>query len=214
MRSKKLAFRKDWKAQITRSACRSSVLKSIHTIHALGCQVLTAPPHLQPYSDSLLHRSPFWLSIIKDGILTGSYRENGCHIWWRGLREYDRLKRSCIPQCIRPPHYLYGMLLKPGQGRNRICWCRLWIWSLHVFKKIHTYCISKRRNSKASIPPNYNDTYCIFSLLLLSMTIYTLQMYTVMYVSQTGHKMCQKIKIKILKHNFQKKKVEKKEKKR
>lgn len=120
MRSKKLAFRKDWKAQITRSACRSSILKSIHTIHALGCQVLTAPP--PPYSDSLLHRSPFWLSIIKDGILTGSYRENGCHIWWRGLREYDRLKRSCIPQCIRPPHYLYGMLLKPGQGQNRICW--------------------------------------------------------------------------------------------
>lgn len=80
---------------------------------------LLPPP---PYSDSLLHRSPFWLSIIKDGILTGSYRENGCHIWWRGLREYDRLKRSCIPQCIRPPHYLYGMLLKPGQGQNRICW--------------------------------------------------------------------------------------------
>lgn len=43
MRNKKLAFRKDWKAQIMRSACRSSVLKSIYTIHALGCQVHTAP---------------------------------------------------------------------------------------------------------------------------------------------------------------------------
>lgn len=47
MRSKKLAFRKDWKAQITRSSCRSSILKSIHTILALGCQVRTAPHHPQ-----------------------------------------------------------------------------------------------------------------------------------------------------------------------
>lgn len=58
----------DWKAQIMRSACRSSVLKSIHTIHALGCQVLTAtpdnPPDPRPYSDSFLHCRPFWLSVI------------------------------------------------------------------------------------------------------------------------------------------------------
>lgn len=46
MRSKKRAFRRDWKAQITRSARRSSVLKSIHRIHAQGLQVLT--PHPPP----------------------------------------------------------------------------------------------------------------------------------------------------------------------
>lgn len=112
-RSKKLAFRKDWKAQITRSACRSSVLKSIHTILALGCQVLSAPPdpslfhqYPEPYSVSLPRRSLLCLSIIKDGILTGSYRENGRHIWWKVLREDDGMKRTGIPQCIIPPHYL------------------------------------------------------------------------------------------------------------
>lgn len=59
-RSKELAFRKDWKAQIMRSARRSSVLKSIYTIHALGCQVHTADPRTptypEPYSAFLLHR--------------------------------------------------------------------------------------------------------------------------------------------------------------
>lgn len=39
MRNKESAFQKDWKAQITGSTRRSSVFKSIHTIHALGCQV-------------------------------------------------------------------------------------------------------------------------------------------------------------------------------
>lgn len=105
MRSKKLAFRKDWKAQITRSACRSSISKSIHTILALGCQVRTAPHHPQntpldfiPYSFSLLHRSPFWLSIIKEGILTGSYKKMAATfggkgaesvMGWRGVASHS-----------------------------------------------------------------------------------------------------------------------------
>ena len=105
MRSKGLAFRKDWKAQITRSACRSSVLKSIHTIFALGCQVRAAPHHAKntpsdfiPYSVSLLHRSPFWLSIIKEGILTGSYRKMAATfggedtesvMGWRGVASHS-----------------------------------------------------------------------------------------------------------------------------
>lgn len=79
--NKKLAFRKDWEAEIMRSACRSSVLKSIYTIHALGCQVHTAPccprnPSVsQPLQCFLPHRSPFWLSIIKESILTGTYEK-------------------------------------------------------------------------------------------------------------------------------------------
>lgn len=54
----------DWKAQIIRSACRSSVLKSIYTIHALGCQVhaaLCCP-----------RTSSFKISIIKDCTLSGN----------------------------------------------------------------------------------------------------------------------------------------------
>lgn len=54
----------DWKAQIIRSACRSSVLKSIYTIHALGCQVhaaLCCP-----------RTSSFKISIIKECTLSGN----------------------------------------------------------------------------------------------------------------------------------------------
>lgn len=83
MRSKKLAFRRDWKAQIMRSACRSSVLKSIHTIHAQGHQGLTSSPltitsflpQIPWPFQCFLSRRP--LAVIKDGIFTGRCTKMG-----------------------------------------------------------------------------------------------------------------------------------------
>lgn len=111
---KRLAFRMDWKAQIMRSARRSSVFKSIYTIHALGCQVRAAPRHpttLPPSISQALHFStanPFWFSIIKEGILTGSYKKMAStfrgeagRAWWDGDELYPTASSR-----QQPHHYL------------------------------------------------------------------------------------------------------------
>lgn len=76
-----------------RHRSRDQHAASIYTIHALGCQVHTAPYHPRttpPHNPSFApHRNPFWFSIIKEGILTGSYEkmattfgEKARRIWW------------------------------------------------------------------------------------------------------------------------------------
>lgn len=140
MRSKKLAFRRDWKAQITRSACRSSVLKSIHTIHALGCHVFAAPPdhppppptNKPPHIPSLTLiplsvTAPFFfeLPVIKGDILTGSYKrkKNGCIKGYKGKVSQGAMglliidkKRCSIPVSSRRENNLVADLITILKG--------------------------------------------------------------------------------------------------
>lgn len=52
---------------------KSILLPVILETPLLPLSTPTPPPPY--YSVSLLHRSHFWLSIIKEGILTGSYKK-------------------------------------------------------------------------------------------------------------------------------------------
>lgn len=101
---KSLHLGKDSEAQIIRSARRSSVFKSIYTIHALGCGVHSAPcccprnppthtPHPRPYSVFLLSCISFCLSLIKGSVLTESCRKMAATLGGKG---YGRNERTFI----------------------------------------------------------------------------------------------------------------------
>lgn len=140
MRSKKIVFRRGWKAQITRSACRSSVLKSIHTIHALGCHVLAAPPDHPPSPPTnkppnipsltlipLSATAPFFeLPVIKGGILTGNNK-----------RKRMAAKISTKGRYPRVQWVSSLSIRKDAQSQSetvqKTTWCQIWSQSLKAW---------------------------------------------------------------------------------
>lgn len=110
-RSKERAFKRDWKAQIIRSARRSAASQSIHVIRAQGHPVLTSHPHTpHPHAHTHTHMctpSPqppssqnfqHLLASFSACIYSKKTGPKQARFWWKVQREQDGTKRSPIPQ--------------------------------------------------------------------------------------------------------------------
>lgn len=115
------------------------------------------PPDFIPYSVSLLHRSPFWLSIIKEGILTGSYKKMAATfggkgaesvMGWRGVASHSAQHASSLTVWNAAQGW-------SGTEPNMLVSALNWDLSMSLKKQNNAH-ILKRRNMTGLVPQNYS----------------------------------------------------------